>query len=291
MRTIVISMIFLINTDASKDSSLTLECTFPIKNKHTSIEEAKDFITNNINVNREDIDVCLGPFGSLKSDQLFKSEKATCNHELTHYLAPNVIYPEMNDYLLKKKIGDSKLEDFPEMTYSSQLPLLIETKQKSLISIDQLLSELNEIHMRKECKSRKRTRVSQSPVNYQIESFDTQNDFEIRGQTSLPNLIRVKSLRSLSVDKNIKKTGGRSKISKTDLKELEFIEVSPQDTEFRKRSFKHYCEALRRYKSLVVSDDPKNESEVLELESKLNKGLLGWVKNTSIMNALITLFK
>ena len=41
---------------------------------------------------------------------------------------------------------------------------------------------------------------------------------------------------------------------------------------------------------MISKRDPQNEKEINELEIKLNKGLFGWVRNTSIMNALITLF-
>ena len=149
----------LSDNEFDENNEIPINTTFPIKNKSHRIEEAKDFITlQNPGISRENIEVWTGPFSPTNLNQSNLQEKGSYNHEITHFLMPNMVYPELNDQILKKKIGDNKIEDYSELTSSPQPPLLINTKQASLITIDQLLAELDEINERKKSTSRKRAR-------------------------------------------------------------------------------------------------------------------------------------
>ena len=77
---------------------------------------------------------------------------------------------------------------------------------------------------------------------------DTDNDFvpkfyQVDTQTENcivdpPSLIKLKSFSCQDLNKDHKKSNKDSKLSKTNDKTLEFISITPQDSEFRKRTFK-----------------------------------------------------
>jgi len=306
--------------DKQNDMELELlHSFFPTNGISTSIEDAKNFLISRKFVSdEEDIDVVRGPFTQYEISVLENEEFTDDKSE------PEVVYmKEKQDEEINAiaELLPSKPE-FPESGNKQQppqgqrpgqpgqpgqtpaqpaqevktnpedkaayempsrdIPCLLEVHKKKPLSIDELIAQRygTQPEEDEERKNRKRQRDEAD----EADDLDNQIDIVFNDDVDMVDTTKEETKANETTVSEVKKP----RFTEAD---LTLIDITEDNTELRKRTFKTYCDYKRNYEKMVAkTSNDKEKEELGKLRLRLGKGLLINTNKQSKLKCIIDLY-
>ena len=267
-----------------------LHSFFPSNGVSDAVDDAKNFlITHKFVRDESQIEVVRGPFaeyekqvidnkefGNIYQDDepnhVYVSEKVDEEfNEIANLFPAKMEFPEGVDPKVNKSTEAARRPEdrLPYEKPSRVVPILLEVNPKQECSFEQLYSQSFSTVDDDETKlrmSRKRQRDELS----EIEENSEKSNFEPKDNSNL----RVSKM---------------PKIDENDEK-VEYIEITVDNTETRKKAFKTYCEYKHRMDNLKARGNEDDLEEIKKIEIRLKRGLLSCANRDSKFRRIYELF-
>jgi hypothetical protein len=167
--------------------------------------------------------------------------------------------PQLQQQQSREEVKRKPEDRLPYEKPSRELPCWLEVKTHRTISIKDLLKE-------------------RYPQTLDTEEGKIDDDpFNMNSSSSLALKDRKRQREDDDSSISSKLSFGKSKDKRVKADEIDsalIIDVTEDDSETRKRTFKTYCEYKHRYDTLMKRGNPEEREELKKFEIRLNKGLL-----------------
>ena len=268
------------NTEKDPELDL-LHNFFPSYGISSSIEDAKNFLISHKLVDDEkEINVMRGPFIKYEikvkenEDEFGEDYDEPVIEYMDHPVDPEIAeiaeiasllsskpdFPEGQDPRQQvsgtQQVEEAKRKPEDKLPYEKEsrlLPCILSVNQKKTISIDQLIKE-------------RYTEDSESITEERMARKRGRENTEIEYKTEIKD----------SIEANIqeKSSAAEEKKQKTEENEIQLIEITENDSEYRKKCFKTYCEMKNHINILKKRKNSEDKEDIKKYEKRLSKGLL-----------------